>query len=492
MANKAQQTVTIKFQPQGERPLINAIKALDRASKSLTSTQGRLAKETTRTARTQTHYSKETKKAEQRTRILGGTLAVARSKLLLFNFAMGLGVRQVLKFAMQGAKIESMGRAFDTLSGGAEESSVAFEKLREATDGTMSQFDLFQQANNAMILGVSKNSDEMAEMFDIAQRLGRALGRDTASSVESLITGIGRQSRLMLDNIGIIVKADEAYESYARKLGTTSDKLSDADKKQAFLEATMESARAKVNTLGGETLSTQDAFDKFTASASNLGAKIGDFLNPLVAGLANNFADVADAISGANQQEATREDELIKDIIFRNSLADEKGEIEKNNAIIIQNAHRQVAQATNEELESIKEVLSVLDEELLKYSDLMFKEKERLDIKRVTSDMMLQDIETVDRVLPKALSLADTYKLLDSNQLAVVKGTEVLSNAFAQATIHGQNFGDAVVNSLKAIASQIIAKGAIFSLLSMLSLHLHTQVDILEMIKQYKDLLQVV
>jgi hypothetical protein len=376
---------------------------------------------------------------------------------------MGLGVRQVLKFAMQGAKIESMGRAFDTLSGGAEESSVAFEKLREATDGTMSQFDLFQQANNAMILGVSK------------------------------ITGIGRQSRLMLDNIGIIVKADEAYESYARKLGTTSDKLSDADKKQAFLEATMESARAKVNTLGGETLSTQDAFDKFTASASNLGAKIGDFLNPLVAGLANNFADVADAISGANQQEATREDELIKDIIFRNSLADEKGEIEKNNAIIIQNAHRQVAQATNEELESIKEVLSVLDEELLKYSDLMFKEKERLDIKRVTSDMMLQDIETVDRVLPKALSLADTYKLLDSNQLAVVKGTEVLSNAFAQATIHGQNFGDAVVNSLKAIASQIIAKGAIFSLLSMFGVAPATSfLKFAFAHTEYKDLLQVV
>jgi len=467
MANKAQQTVTIKFQPQGERPLINAIKALDRASKSLTSTQGRLAKETTRTARTQTHYSKETKKAEQRTRILGGTLAVARSKLLLFNFAMGLGVRQVLKFSMQGAKIESMGRAFDTLSGGAEESSVAFEKLREATDGTMSQFDLFQQANNAMILGVSKNSDEMAEMFDIAQRLGRALGRDTASSVESLVTGIGRQSRLMLDNIGIIVKADEAYESYARKLGTTSDKLSDADKKQAFLEATMESARAKVNTLGEETLSTQDAFDKFTASASNLGAKIGDFLNPLVAGLANNFADVADAISGANQQETTREDELIEKLIFRNSLADTKNKLEENSAIIAQNTQRQSSKSSKEEEKRISARLGALDMEILRYSDLLFTYKEINEIKKVTNDMMIQEVETVDRVLPKALSLADTYKLLDSNQLAVVKGTEVLSNAFAQATIHGQNFGDAVVNSLKSIASQIIAKGAIFSLLSM-------------------------
>ena len=175
MANKAQQTVTVKFQPQGERGLINAIKALDNASKSLTSTQNKLAKETIKTTRTQKNYSKEAKKSTQRTRILGGTFAVVRSQLLLFNFAMGLGIRQVAKFAVQSAKVESMGKAFETLSGGTEDSSVAFKKLKEATDGTMSQFDLFQQANNAMILGVSKNSDEMAEMFDIAQRLGKAL-----------------------------------------------------------------------------------------------------------------------------------------------------------------------------------------------------------------------------------------------------------------------------------------------------------------------------
>ena len=104
MANKAQQTVTIKFQPQGETQLINAIKALDKASKSLTSTQSKLAKETTRTTRTQKNYNKEAKKAEHRTRILGGTFAVLRSKMLLFNFAMGLGIRQVAKFAVQSAK----------------------------------------------------------------------------------------------------------------------------------------------------------------------------------------------------------------------------------------------------------------------------------------------------------------------------------------------------------------------------------------------------
>jgi hypothetical protein len=186
-----------------------------------------------------------------------------------------------------------MSTAFNTLSGAGEDSRIALERLEQATNNTMSQFDLFQQANNAMVLGVSKNSEEMAEMFDIAQRLGRALGRDTASSVESLVTGIGRQSRLMLDNIGIIVKADEAYESYAKKLGINVDQLTDAEKKQAFLNATMESARAKVKTLGDETFTSQDVYDQLSSATTNLATATGDLLAPRMTQMAKFFTNVA-------------------------------------------------------------------------------------------------------------------------------------------------------------------------------------------------------
>ena len=126
-------------------------------------------------------------------RLLSNSFATMRSHLLLFNFAMGLGIRQMAKMVSESAKVQAMETAFNTLTGATEVSSVALMKLKQATNNTMSEFHLFQQANNAMILGVTKNSDEMAEMFDIAQRLGRALGKDTVSSVESLITGIGRQ-----------------------------------------------------------------------------------------------------------------------------------------------------------------------------------------------------------------------------------------------------------------------------------------------------------
>ena len=215
------------------------------------------------------------KKQTVTNRVLGGSFAVLRSKMLLFQFAMAMGIRQVAIFTKEAAKVESMKRGFDTLTGVTGNSSKALEKLKEATNGTMSEFDLFQQANNAMILGVTKNSDEMAEMFDIAQRLGRALGRDTRTSVESLITGIGRQSRLMLDNIGIITKVEEANEAYARSLNKNVSQLTDSEKKQAFLNATMEAAREKVALLGEETGSSQDQLDAFGAAMDNLSVNIG-------------------------------------------------------------------------------------------------------------------------------------------------------------------------------------------------------------------------
>ena len=87
------------------------------------------------------------KKANRHSRILGGSFAVLRSKLLLFNFAMAMGIRQLMQFTREAAKVEAMERGFNTLTGATENSTKSLEKLKEATNGTMSDFDLFQQAN---------------------------------------------------------------------------------------------------------------------------------------------------------------------------------------------------------------------------------------------------------------------------------------------------------------------------------------------------------
>jgi hypothetical protein len=175
----------------------------------------------------------------------------------------------------------------------------------------MSQMDLFKQANNAMILGVTRNTDEMAEMFQIAQTLGAALGVDTAHAVESLITGIGRQSRLMLDNIGIIVKSDEAYKSYARELGVTVDRLTDAQKKQAFFTAAMESARIKADELGNQQLTARDRFNQFNATMEDFTNFIGDKTTPIVLSFFDSFGETLKRITETDLETSIRKLEQI-------------------------------------------------------------------------------------------------------------------------------------------------------------------------------------
>ena len=284
----AQEKIIINFKAAGNKALVAAVRELDNAIRDL--------KNETR------KYGKEGGKWVKNNRLLDNSFATLRSKILLFNFAMAMGVRQLIQFAQAATKVQSMERAFNNLSGGTENATSAMDKLEKATNGTMSRFDLFQQANNAMILGVTKNADEMAEMFDIAQRLGNALGRDTKSSVESLITGIGRQSRMMLDNIGIVVKVDKANQKYADSLRITVDQLTDAQRKQAFLTATMEAARKGVARTGQEVVTSQMKFNDFGASMDNLQVEIGTAFIPTLETFAVVFTKVADAIDADNIQ----------------------------------------------------------------------------------------------------------------------------------------------------------------------------------------------
>ena len=182
----AQEKILIRFQAKGNKALTKAIKELDLATKSLT---GTMAANTVASTTNSVALRNQGRIAS----LTGNAFATLRSKMLLFTFAMSMGVRQLINFSKQAAKVEGMSNAFATLQGAGDGASIALDRLQRATNGTMNNMELLKQANNAMVLGITKNSEEMAEMFDLAQRLGRALGVDTAHAVESLFSGIGRQ-----------------------------------------------------------------------------------------------------------------------------------------------------------------------------------------------------------------------------------------------------------------------------------------------------------
>ncbi len=207
--------------------------------------------------------------------------AAARAGAAFFA-ARGLisGMKTSIELA---GRFEKVNVAFENLSKASGFSSQALNKLKIATDGTINSIELMEQANNAMLLGIVDNENQMAEMFDISQRLASSLGQDTLFGVQSLVTGLGRQSKLMLDNLGIMIDVEKANKDYADVLGISSRQLSDQQRKQAFVNAAMSQARDLVKDLGEENLTATDHFNRLRTATDELRISFGTRFSKTIA-----------------------------------------------------------------------------------------------------------------------------------------------------------------------------------------------------------------
>ena len=105
--------------------------------------------------------------------------------------------------------------------------------LKQASNGVISETELIQKANLAMLLGIRE--DALVPMTKMARAAARQLGGDVNYFYESLMVGTARQSKLWLDNLGIIIDIDEANKKYAQTLGISANKLTTEQEKIAFV-----------------------------------------------------------------------------------------------------------------------------------------------------------------------------------------------------------------------------------------------------------------
>ena len=204
------------------------------------------------------------------------------------------GLKQSIELS---AKAENLSIPFENLNKAMGGSGLALNTYRKALDGTVNDVEIMRMANQAMTLGVANSEEEMGMLFDTAQRLGKSLGVDTRQAVDSLVTGMGRQSIMMLDNLGIIVDTEGAYQTYATTLGVTTSKLTDQQKKIAFNNAALDSAKEKVAALGDENLTTSDAISQMNVAVDNALIAIGESLAPVIVNMAEFFGNAATAVS---------------------------------------------------------------------------------------------------------------------------------------------------------------------------------------------------
>ena len=195
----------------------------------------------------------------------------ATRMLVRFTAVTTAAVVGLTKLAQRGSAVIAVKKTFARITG---DEVKALKMLREATRGTVSDMKLMTLHNQAVALGAVKTTEEFAKMAEMTRILGRAQGIDAATALNKFTIGLARQSRLRLDDLGIILLQTEANERYAATIGKHADKLTESERKIAFRNDALRIGFELVEKLSaGENTATESA-DRLATAMANLGDKL--------------------------------------------------------------------------------------------------------------------------------------------------------------------------------------------------------------------------
>lgn len=167
-------------------------------------------------------------------------------------------VGQILRFTNEliklGGEAEGVRQAFNRIA-----DDRILRNLQEATAGTVSQLELMKRAVSASNLGLPV--ENLASLFEFATKRAQETGESVDYLVNSIVTGIGRKSPLILDNLGI-----SAIQLREKLKGVGMETASTADIAKAVGEIAADSMRESGKVI-----------DSNTIKMANLNAQWEDF-----------------------------------------------------------------------------------------------------------------------------------------------------------------------------------------------------------------------
>lgn len=229
------------------------------------------------------------------------------------------------ELARRGAVFEQLGSVLGDFAASVNSSSDAMiSAAKRAAQGTISEYELILNANRSIQFEVAKTPEQFAKLIELSTALGRAQGISDTQALEFITTGLARESRLILDNLGLIIDLDKATADYAATLGKTAGELTQAERKAALLnEAFRQGATAiQANRDAADSAATQ--YERFDANVQNLRDNFGDLLATAAAdsigSLATQVALLNEQLTG-QRSEFTIEAQIRELVAARDALA---------------------------------------------------------------------------------------------------------------------------------------------------------------------------
>lgn len=231
------------------------------------------------------------------------------------------------------------------------EIKLQFDELEQATGGVIDKFDILESVNKATSFGIDLTQGRLLKLVDASSKAASMMGTDLKFAFDSLIVGTARESKAILDNLGVMVDVTGVQEQYAKSINKTAEELTDEEQKISVLNAVLDNLGKTQASISQDTLLSagtgfvatfERAWRNFKLSAGEALSDVSNYFNELMQ------SDVANAMKHLNV--ATKEEAILRNEAvagYVKTLEDIAGPIDaklRNN--LIEQIDREKAQAT--------------------------------------------------------------------------------------------------------------------------------------------------
>ncbi len=345
------------------------------------------------------------------------------------------------------------------------------EQLRQSTRGLVSDLELMKTATKAGTFGIGIG--EMGQLLNFATRRAQETGQEVDYLVDSIVTGIGRKSPLILDNLGISATA------LREKLnGVSVEAASIGEVSRAVGQIASEQLR-----LMGESADTAaDKLQRVNTIWANFKAETGQWVSRTGLAIAEIFGQLVTGQSligaltpstsvGASEPNRPAGPATLNFGNFsENTLANMRAQLAAFNAelenVAIGSARfkelKASIDAVTKKIQELtapaKEVFKVPTEEAIKLNDKGLKPVAN-GIVYMNQVLKTAGIPAFDEFGRMIKGAKDQLELMDEQlQLASAVGAEfgyILSSAFTVAMNNGTSFFDELQNAIKNYVRQL-------------------------------------
>lgn len=162
---------------------------------------------------------------------------------------------------------------------------VAFKTIsnsvKEATAGQLA----YQEAARGTAIGTAAglSADQLTALGAAANNASLALGRDLTDSFNRLIKGVTKAEPELLDELGIILRLDDATKKYADRLGLAQDELTTFQRQQAVANEVLGQAEEKYGKIAEIIDPAGQSLNRFLSSFDSLANELQTTITKLLA-----------------------------------------------------------------------------------------------------------------------------------------------------------------------------------------------------------------